>query len=80
MASVSLRDQIISQIERLTIEQQRQVLDTITSMARPRGKSGDDIIRHARELNFPVDDLMEMQRIIEQDCENIEPDEWELPA
>lgn len=80
MASVSLRDQIISQIERLTVDQQRQVLDTITRMARPRGKSGADMIRHAHELNFPMDDLMEMQRIIEQDCENIEPDEWELPA
>lgn len=80
MASAKLTDQILDQLKKLTPDQQAQVLDFTAGLIRPRGEPGINIIRHAHELEFPLEDLGEIQRAIEEDCETINPDDWDLPA
>lgn len=74
MASTPIFEQIVNQLGRLTPDQQRQVLDLTTSLLRPCGEPGIEIIRHAHELNFPPKDLAEIQRATEEDCENFSLD------
>lgn len=73
---IPVREQIISQLDRLAPDQQRQVLDFVNGLTRPRGESGDDIIRAAQGLGFSSQDLAEMERAIEEDCEQVNPDGW----
>ena len=40
----------------------------------PRGTSGQAMIDLARKLSFPKEDLEEMNRIIDEDCERIDPE------
>ena len=80
MASSPIADQIMNQLQKLTPDQQAQVLDFTANLLRPRGEPGIEIIQHAHELNFPLDDLAEIQRAIDEDCETINPDDWDLPA
>jgi hypothetical protein len=70
MATQPVTDQIIRQLDQLTPEQQKQVLAFTTNLLRPRGEPGSEIIRHAHKLDFPLEDLVEIQHAIEQDCEN----------
>lgn len=76
MATLSVTQQILTQLERLTPEQQQQVLDFAQGLARPVGESGDELIRSAQGLDFSPEDLAEMAQAIEEDCENINPDAW----
>ena len=80
MASSPIADQIMNQLQKLTPDQQAQVLDFTANLLRPRGEPGIEINQHAHELNFPLDDLAEIQRAIDEDCETINPDDWDLPA
>ena len=80
MASSPIANQIMDQLQKLTPDQQAQVLEYTASLVRPRGEPGVDIIRRAHELEFPVEDLAEIQRAIDEDCETINPDDWDLPA
>lgn len=73
MAQISLKDQIVYQLDRLTPEQQRRVLEFTTSLIRPRGTPGHVLLKYAGSI--PPDDLDRMEQAIE-DCESIDPDEW----
>jgi hypothetical protein len=79
MATIPIRDQIISQLDRLSPEQQRQLLDYSLSLQRrrPPGISGDELIARAREINFSPEDLAEITQAIEEDCERIDWNEWQ---
>ena len=74
MGTTPISDQIMGQLQKLTPDQQAQVLDFTSSLLRPRGEPGIDIIQHAHALEFPLEDLAEIQQIIDEDCETINPD------
>ena len=68
---------IIECIGTLTEDQQQAVLRYVQSLknGKPRGISGEELIRRASEVNIPSEDLDEMKRAIEEGCEQID-DEW----
>ncbi len=79
MATTPIRDQIINQLDRLSAEQQKQVLDYSLSLQqkRPPGIHGDELIARARVINFSPEDLAEITQAIEEDCERIDWNEWQ---
>lgn len=75
MAQASLAKEIVTQVERLPLEQQRQVLDFARALAatQPRGVPGHTLLEFAGAI--PADDLALMSEAIEEGCEQSDPDE-----
>ena len=70
--ATSLRDQIIHELDRLTLDQQQKLLQIVQqfrSSSLPPGTPGKLLIQLASEINFPHDDLMEIMQAIEEDTE-----------
>jgi hypothetical protein len=68
---------IIEAIAALTEAQQQDVLRLVQTLmnGKPRGVSGQELIRRAANIAIPPEDLEEMKRAIEEGCEQID-DEW----
>lgn len=66
--------QIIEEIDDLSEEQQREILDVVlrVKQQRPKGEPGWRAIQHAREIGFSSEDLAEMQAAIEEAFEIID--------
>jgi hypothetical protein len=81
MTTPSLKEQIIAELDNLSPEQQRQMLEYARGLGQqstlPPGIPGEVLITRAKEINFAPEDLEEIARIIEEDCERIDWDEWE---
>lgn len=77
--TLSLREEILNQIDRLTPDQQREVLDFVLSLEEglPEGIPGRDMAARAIAINFPHEDLEEISRAIEEDCETIDWESWQ---
>jgi len=80
MVDSTLEQRLVEQFRRLTAEQQRQLLNYAQTMTRPRGLSGREMIALARKVAFPPEDLVEMEQAIEEDCERVDWNGWDLPA
>jgi len=66
--TVSSKEAIIRELDKLDKDQLRQVLDLIHRLTgNLRGEPGHLLVQHVRELQFPREDLEEMKRIIEED-------------
>jgi hypothetical protein len=79
MVTASLKEQIISQLDDLTPEQQQQVLDFTQRLRHatpPGGISGDELWERAHTTGFSSDDLAEIAQAIEEGCERIDWDGW----
>jgi hypothetical protein len=76
--TVSVKEQIVSQLDKLSEGQQQQVLEFTHGLQRtlPPGTPGGVLIARAREINFDPEDLAEIVQAIEEDCERIDWDEW----
>lgn len=70
----SVERELIERLHQLDDEQQAQVLEFARSLGRPRGVPAESLLRFAGSI--PLDDLEKMSRVIEEDCERINPDEW----
>ena len=77
MADISFEDEIIERVRKLDSEKQRKVLDYVRDLEQPKGEPGWKLAEHARSLGFSHEDLEEMKRAIEEDCETIDEDEWD---
>jgi hypothetical protein len=75
------KEQIIEELGSLTDRQLRQVLQGIQRMKGPFSDalSGAEFVQRFGGLVSP-EDAAEMLRVIEEDCENIDLDAWDLPA
>jgi hypothetical protein len=80
MAATTIKQQIIEQLDALTEEQQKRVLAFTASLVRPRGEPGSLLLERTRDIHIAPDDLEKMKQVIEEDCERIDWDEWDLPA
>ena len=74
MANQLLQKEILDQLDKLPVEQQRQVLDFARTLSKPAGKRGKDLLYFAGGIS--ADDLTLMAQAIEQDCEQINANEW----
>lgn len=79
MATEPIRDEIMRQLDRLSPQQQRELLTYALRLQSklPPGIPGEELVRRAGEINFPPDDLAEIARAIEEDCERIDWDGWQ---
>ena len=66
MADVSFEQEIVSEIHDLKPEQQREVLQYIRALKRPKGTPGKVAVQIAREIGFSHEDLEKMERAIEE--------------
>jgi hypothetical protein len=74
MANSSIKMEIVEQIERLPYELQRQVLDFVRELSRPKGVPGKQLLHFAGI--FKTDDLQAMSKAIEAECEKVDMNEW----
>lgn len=79
MINRSFRREILDQISRLDVEQQRRVLDfaralEVASSHDVRGIQGKQLLRFAGAIKS--DDLQIMAQAIEKDCEKVDSSEW----
>ena len=72
MNATKLEQEIIDVIHSMTPEMQREALDRLRQMARPKGTPGWEAVQHAREIAFPKEDLKEIAQAIEEWCERID--------
>ena len=64
--------EIVERLEKLTLGQQRQVLDFTLELSgeSPRGISVKELLEFATGL-FPPEDIEQIKRAIEEDCEQV---------
>jgi hypothetical protein len=75
----AIEQEIIEQIRRLNPEQQKQVLNFVRELSYEKGETGREFIERTKGINFPKEDLEEIARIIEEDEERIDWDDWNNP-
>lgn len=70
----NIERELQEQISRLPSEQQRRVLDFARSLAMPQrnGGSGQALLNYAGKIE--PDDLVIMERVIQNGCERVNPD------
>ena len=79
MVDAKIQRQLLDELDRMPVNKQRAVLDFAQGLARgrPRGASGADMMKFFGRL--PPDDAQRMAEVIEEGCERIFPNEWQLP-
>jgi hypothetical protein len=72
----AIKDQILSDLDRLAPEQQRRAAELVHGLVStvPRGASGRDLLRFAGTLDD--ESAREMIEAIEEGCERVDLDEW----
>jgi hypothetical protein len=66
------KQELVERIERMNESQQMRVLDFVEQLQRPKGLSGAEAIRIAKEIDFDSESLNEMQRAVEEGREVID--------
>lgn len=76
MSNLSIEREIIVQLSKLPHEKQQQVLHFIRALTGggPLGVPGKDLLRFAGVI--AAGELQLMQQAIEEDCEQVNMDEW----
>ena len=76
MMTPTLETEIREQLSQLPLEQQRQVLEFARALVATRvhGVPGQALLRFAGLVE--ADDLAAMKQAIEEDCEQVHPNEW----
>lgn len=74
MTTSSLSEQIAEEAARLSPEDQQRALDFVRALETGQPETPADVWRRLAGL-FSPEDLDEMERAIEEGCENIDPDE-----
>jgi len=69
----SLKDSLITQIDKLPHDLQVRVLDIIKALT-PKGVEGKSLLRF--EGSISPDDLQLMSKAIEEGCEKVDANEW----
>ena len=72
MTDIIYEQEILEHLRKLDQEQQRRVLSYTRALGkRPKGISGKEAVRIAREINFDPAELALMQQAIEEEFEQI---------
>jgi len=76
--ATSLTDQIIQLVDQLTVDQKQKVLDYARGLGRPRGTPGHVLVALMDKIQIDPADLDEMEKAIEEECERIDVDGWDI--
>jgi hypothetical protein len=73
---MTIADEVVEQLRGMPQPLQRQVLEFVRTLMKGevRGTPGQQLLRFAGSI--PPDDLQLMREAIEQDCEQVDIDEW----
>lgn len=76
MNTQSIEQSINDYIKTLNIEEQKRILEFVRnlSLSKSKGSKGKDILQFASTIR--ADDLSEMQKAIDLDCEKVNENEW----
>jgi len=77
MQQMTVKQQIARELDVLTVDKQRKVLDFITHLSSsgiPPGVPGKRLIKFAGSLS--EEDAEELSQIIQEGCEKIDYNEW----
>jgi hypothetical protein len=76
VASPGLRKQILSDLDRLSPEQQQRAAELVHGLVTPlpKGASAEDLLSLAGTLDAEA--ASEMMQAIEEGCERVDLDEW----
>ncbi|MBW4559054.1 MAG: hypothetical protein KME59_24660 [Trichormus sp. ATA11-4-KO1] len=76
MTNISIIDEVIEQLRAMPQHLQWQVLEFAQSLAKSqvRGTPGKHLLRFAGSI--PPEDLQLIREVIEQDCEQVDINEW----
>jgi len=76
MADPAITEQILSDLDRLSLEQQTRAAELVHSLVslQPRGTAGKDLLRFAGILD--AESAREMMEAIEEGCERVDLDGW----
>jgi hypothetical protein len=73
MTTTSIKDNLLSQIDKLPHDLQLRVLDFVKALM-PKGVEGRSLLRF--EGIIPKDDLQLISKAIKEGCEKVEVSEW----
>jgi hypothetical protein len=76
---LSIKQQIMDALARLSLEQQNRVLELAQALGTttlPPGTSGETLLAHAGDFHFEPGELDAMIQAIEDGCERIDADGW----
>ncbi|MBI4683706.1 MAG: hypothetical protein HY755_00725 [Nitrospirae bacterium] len=73
MTTISIKDNLVSQLDKLPYDLQLRVLDFLKTLI-PKGVEGKSLLRF--EGAIPADDLNLMSKAIEENCERVDISEW----
>ena len=73
MTTQSVKDNLVTQIDKLPHDLQVRVLDIIKALT-PKGVEGKSLLRF--EGSISTDDLQLMSQAIEEGCEKVDINEW----
>lgn len=80
MDTVSLKDQISQEVDRLTTWQQKQLLHLARQMQKsplPPGTPGEVLLANAERFQYAPEALDEMRKVIEEEREKVDWDGWQ---
>lgn len=80
MANASIKDDLINQVIKLSPELQRKVLDFAKTLEipLPKGVNGKSLLRFEGVI---IDkDLQLISKAIEDECEKVDINEWQIPV
>jgi len=73
MTTASIKDNLITQLDKLPYDLQLRVLDFIKALI-PKGVEGKSLLRFEGAIS--ADDLQLMSKSIEESCEKVDTSEW----
>lgn len=73
---VAIEQEILDQIRKLDLDQQKQVLDFVRGLTHPKGVLVRDFLEYTHDIQISPEDLEIMKRVAEVDEERIEWDDW----
>ena len=76
MAATTLKQEIDRELDSLPPEDQRRVLDFTRALTVRRAPALGEQQLRSFDLGFSREDLEEMRRAIEEDCEKVDLSEW----
>lgn len=79
MADITLEQAILEQLRKLNADQQNRVLEFARNLSQPRGEPGKLFLERIRDIHIDPADLEIMRQVAEEDCEQIDLDEWNKP-
>lgn len=76
---LNLKEQIMDGVERLSLDQQAQVLELVDALRASsplQGTAGSLLLAHLEKLQFQDGEVDSMMKAIEEDCERVDADGW----